>query len=667
MKKDKNSLSLKTVLMIIAMIIILIPMLVISVITNYISIKNNRENFYSTSAALCEVGKGYIDDEISGYGNVLKSIVENVDFDKLQSDEDKAQLRSTMMYFKKSDDVILNIYYADSTGAIVDISNTGLEEEYNAVGSEWFDELMADPQKTRIEEPYEDSVTGEITTTVYETVKSKTTGKAIGVLGLDINLASLSEKISSIKYGKTGELIITDVNGAVVANTSKDLIGSTEPGEYSSWNEIVSKESGNTSFKYDGKDYIVDYSTSEITSWKILMRIENSELESTKRQMILFSFVVGLITAVGAILFSYVYGNKISKPVNLVKDSLERCANGEFNFTIPENEKTMEFVKLERSFNEMQHKVAELINHVDTSVLNVNTSANDSVKISREIAVSMQRVNDTVTQISKGTMESSSNLEKITINMEDLSKNMDDIQAITDNLTVMTKDTNKLSQSGINIANEVMDKSNETKESTKEVENVVYKVSESISSIEAMNQAISNITGQTNLLALNAAIEAARAGEAGRGFAVVADEIRKLAEETSISAKQIDTIIKEIKENVEVAVERVNKTTTTVAKQEEAVQESQDIFKTIVSSVEDLGKRIDEISKKISEVNAMEDDVTNQVSNLSAILEETAAGSEQVADSSEEVTQATTNSVADFEKLKEVAEELKMTISAFKF
>ncbi|GKU84487.1 methyl-accepting chemotaxis protein [Niallia sp. NCCP-28] len=62
--------------------------------------------------------------------------------------------------------------------------------------------------------------------------------------------------------------------------------------------------------------------------------------------------------------------------------------------------------------------------------------------------------------------------------------------------------------------------------------------------ISKIVEVISGVAKQTNLLALNAA----RAGEHGKGFAVVAEEVRKLADQVSLSVKNIIIIVEDIHE-----------------------------------------------------------------------------------------------------------------------
>lgn len=78
----------------------------------------------------------------------------------------------------------------------------------------------------------------------------------------------------------------------------------------------------------------------------------------------------------------------------------------------------------------------------------------------------------------------------------------------------------------------------------------IKNLEEKIYSIQNIADEVSKISANTNLLALNTSIEAVRAGEAGKGFAVVAEEVRKLAENSTVQAKQIEGIINSIKQEI---------------------------------------------------------------------------------------------------------------------
>jgi len=106
---------------------------------------------------------------------------------------------------------------------------------------------------------------------------------------------------------------------------------------------------------------------------------------------------------------------------------------------------------------------------------------------------------------------------------------------------------------------------------------------------------IKKVADQTKLLGLNAAIEAARAGNHGRGFGVVANEVRKLAEDSVVSAKKISTILSNIEASMKTIIEGIEETAGISEMQTHTTRQ-------VGTAVEQLGRMADEMKEFASKL-----------------------------------------------------------------
>lgn len=325
----------------------------------------------------------------------------------------------------------------------------------------------------------------------------------------------------------------------------------------------------------------------------------------------------------------------IVRPVKEVVALLSQAENGDFTVKGAYVSKD-EIGELTTSFNQMTGKLQTVFGSVQESAYLVASSSEELSASAEQNSKASEHITTIVQDLAVGSDTQSDKVAQSSRIVADITGHTREIADYTDEMRRDVQNASEASAEGSQAIGEVGRQMHTISTNVGSLSEAVQSLGRRSEEIEQITNVISGISSQTNLLALNAAIEAARAGEHGRGFAVVADEVRKLAEESNNSTKQITALIELIRQDTEVTLRTMQNT-------------SEEVHSGL-AVVDDAGRSFGKIEHAVGEV-------VRQIENVSGILQRLAGGTSQVNESIGEVQDVARESAMNAQNISAATQE----------
>jgi methyl-accepting chemotaxis protein len=473
----------------------------------------------------------------------------------------------------------------------------------------------------------------------------------------DIVLATIdgqyfSTLFQEIRIGKTGNILMFDDTGSIIANIRPPLVygrnnyielGKTDKGS-EAFGAVIQKaingETGIGEYLFGGIARICSYMPVENADkgWAIMTAAPIEEMIVSADEVKLALIISSAALAIAGLALAIFTSRAISRPINLLCKRMKQFADGDLSTAIPAVNTKDEIRKLSESIGDACINLKRYIDNITMAVKRIDKgNLGGDFKIIRyhgdfapietslknilnNLGDSFERIHNSSDIVKKTSSELLSGVQDLADGSRTQSEVVEDfvsqIETISQQVTKNLEQAEK-SDALVETTLENLQQSSEFMSQMSAAMNEIILRSDEIGKI---NKTIEDIAFQTNILALNAAVEAARSGEAGKGFAVVAGEVRNLAAKSTEASAQtivlLDNARNAISEGTQIS-EKAVQSLNVVVENSQLLKESAGEIKL---SAEEQNRSIEVIRDSISRVS----DIIKHISTITEISEKDA-------------------------------------------